>query len=180
MAGCKHGFRRMLIFPVLVFRYAQHNIVKVFYSNSSLVYFCYLAIEFVLGIMESDQVINHSSEDSLKLGKFGRRRTLSKVYDRKPIGGEENAVSSADEIVLKKSSLRRISNVDETDGIARKTSTRMTVDKLENTSPLEAPKTNNERLSETKLNNSKSLQSTRTSNSSLTRNTKKREVCKGF
>jgi hypothetical protein len=110
---------------------------------------------------------------------------MSKVYDRKSIGDidEVTAVSADKEIVKRKASLRSINDRHEpmpTAEIATKPSLRMTRDKLEPSRPGEALVETFRKPSDTKLNISKSLQSTRTSDSSLLRNTKKREVRRGF
>ena len=127
---------------------------------------------------ESDHIIS-PSQDTLKTGKPERRRTMSKVYDRKSIGDELTDACAGGEIATKKSSLKSINDRHEplpTNEIAKKPPLRVRCEKPEPEGSREALVEKTPKPSDTDLNPSKSLQSTRTSNSSLQRNTRKREV----
>ena len=140
--------------------------------------------EFALGLFDSEsEQISSTSQDTLNRGKPERKRTMSKVYDRKPFGNELTAVCAGDGITTKKSSLKSMTDGHEplpTDEIATKPSLRMRCDKIEPKSLEDTLVEITPKPSYTNLNPSKSLQSTKTSNSSLMRNIGKREVRRGL
>ena len=108
---------------------------------------------------------------------------MSKVYDLKSIGDELTVACADNEMATKKTSLKSINDGHEpltTNEIAKKPSFRTRYDKPEPKGPGETLMEKTSKPSDTDLNPSKSLQSTRTSNSSLQRNTRKREVRRGF
>ena len=162
-------------------------IPKIFkFLKKLLQYSCqfFSSVEFALGLFDSDSDhIISLSQDTLKTGKPERRRTMSKVYDRKSIGDELTDACPGGEIATKKSSLKSINDRHEplpTNEIAKKPSLRVRCEKPEPEGSREALVEKTSKPSDADLNPSKSLQSTRTSNSSFLRNTRKREVGRGF
>ncbi|XP_028413192.1 protein FAM227A-like [Dendronephthya gigantea] len=142
--------------------------------------------EFALGLFgsESVQSMNHPSQ----VGKPERGRRMSRVYGRRSFADELTAVPvSEEQVAKKKSSLRSIHRINESDENVtannetvtsnKRSSLRMSFSRLEAVQPGEKLVERNETHSDPKLNISNSFQSTNTGDSSLLRNSRKRESC---